>query len=353
MKYLLGKGYTIHPVNPGVAGQKILGQHVYASLADVPAPVDVIDIFRASDAALEVTREAIALKDKLGLKVLWMQLGVRNDEAAREAEAAGLKVIMNRCPKIEYGRLSGEIGWAGVNTGTISSVRPKLRRARRAEPQPRQALNASSFHLPAEHLQRAVKARLAEPYVLALARQIAVEAAEAALAATALLEHAHARQSRRRGEHAASKSSASTSPPPFVFAAMRLLKCHSLHCILGLSRGPISRFCASLVAAAHPFLAQPELADAGSSAQAEDDIYGAARMSRYSRAKPRGLTGGGSAGAKRPPSKSKFRQPFGARVRCLSVPRVRSHRQRAVGPSPAASSRRASSSGPRAAALST
>ncbi|HEY8247356.1 MAG TPA: CoA-binding protein [Hyphomicrobium sp.] len=126
MKYLLGKGYTVHPVNPGVAGQKILGQTVYGTLADVPAPVDVIDIFRASDAALEVTREAIALKDKLGLKVLWMQLGVRNDEAAAEAEAAGLKVIMNRCPKIEYGRLSGEIGWAGVNTGTISSVRPKL-----------------------------------------------------------------------------------------------------------------------------------------------------------------------------------------------------------------------------------
>ena len=92
----------------------------------MPAPVDVIDIFRASDAALAVTREAIALKDKLGLKVLWMQLGVRNDEAAAEAEAAGLKVVMNRCPKIEYGRLSGEIGWAGVNSGTISSVRPKL-----------------------------------------------------------------------------------------------------------------------------------------------------------------------------------------------------------------------------------
>ena len=126
MKYLLSKDYIVHPVNPGIAGQKILGQLVYASLADVPAPVDVIDIFRASDAALAVTREAIALKDKLGLKVLWMQLGVRNDEAAAEAEAAGLKVIMNRCPKIEYGRRSGEIGWAGVNTGTISSVRPKL-----------------------------------------------------------------------------------------------------------------------------------------------------------------------------------------------------------------------------------
>ncbi|MCZ7595012.1 MAG: CoA-binding protein [Hyphomicrobium sp.] len=126
MKYLTGKGYTIHPVNPGNAGQKILGQTVYASLADVPGPVDVIDIFRNSEAALEVTREAIALKDKLGLKVVWMQLGVRNEEAAREAEAAGLKVVMNRCPKIEYGRLSGEIGWAGVNSGQISSVRPKL-----------------------------------------------------------------------------------------------------------------------------------------------------------------------------------------------------------------------------------
>jgi predicted CoA-binding protein len=126
MKYLLGKGYVIHPVNPGTAGQKILGQTVYASLADVPAPVDVIDIFRNSEAALPIAREAIALKDKLGLKVLWMQLGVRNDEAAAEAEAAGLKVVMNRCPKIEYGRLSGEIGWAGVNSGQISSVRPKL-----------------------------------------------------------------------------------------------------------------------------------------------------------------------------------------------------------------------------------
>ena len=126
MKYLLGKGYVIHPVNPGLAGQTLLGQTVYATLADVPAPVDVIDIFRNSQAALAITREAIGLKDKLGLKVVWMQLGVRNDAAAAEAEAAGLKVIMNRCPKIEYGRLSGEIGWAGVNSGTLSSVRPKL-----------------------------------------------------------------------------------------------------------------------------------------------------------------------------------------------------------------------------------
>ena len=126
MKYLLGKGYTIHPVNPGLAGKTILGQQVYAVLADVPSPVDVVDVFRNSDAALEVTREAIAQKDRLDLKVLWMQLGVRNDEAATQAEAAGLKVVMNRCPKIEYGRLSGEIAWAGVNSGQISSVRPRL-----------------------------------------------------------------------------------------------------------------------------------------------------------------------------------------------------------------------------------
>jgi predicted CoA-binding protein len=126
MKYLLGKGYTVIPVNPGHAGEQILGQTVYATLADVPGPVDVVDIFRNPEAALGIVREAVKLKDKLGLKAVWMQLGVRNDEAAAEAEAAGLKVVMNRCPKIEYGRLSGEIGWAGVNTGTISSRKPKL-----------------------------------------------------------------------------------------------------------------------------------------------------------------------------------------------------------------------------------
>ena len=126
MKYLIAKGYTVIPVNPGLAGKEILGQKAYATLADVPAPVDVVDIFRASDAALGITREAIGLKDKLGLTTIWMQLGVRNEEAAAEAAAAGLQVVMNRCPKIEYGRLSGEIGWAGVNSGTISSLRPKL-----------------------------------------------------------------------------------------------------------------------------------------------------------------------------------------------------------------------------------
>ena len=126
MKYLGGKGYDLKPVNPGLAGQDILGHRVYATLADVPAPVDMVDIFRNSDAALEITRDAIAQKDRLGLKVIWMQLSVRNDTAAAEAEAAGLTVVMNRCPKIEYGRMSGEIGWAGVNAGMISSRRPIL-----------------------------------------------------------------------------------------------------------------------------------------------------------------------------------------------------------------------------------
>jgi uncharacterized protein len=126
MKYLLAKGYTVHPVNPGQAGGTILGRTVYASLEEVPAPVDVVDVFRGSDAALAIVREAIRLKDTLGIKVVWMQLGVRNEEAAAEAEEAGLQVVMNRCPKIEYGRLSGEIGWAGVNARTISSRTPKL-----------------------------------------------------------------------------------------------------------------------------------------------------------------------------------------------------------------------------------
>ncbi|MGO8841929.1 MAG: CoA-binding protein [Methyloceanibacter sp.] len=122
MKYLMAKGFQIIPVNPGQAGQAMLGQKVYASLAEIPEPVEIVDIFRNSYAALEVTHEAVAI----GAKVVWMQLGVRNDEAAREAEAAGLEVVMNRCPKIEYGRLSGEIGWMGVNRRLIDNRKPLL-----------------------------------------------------------------------------------------------------------------------------------------------------------------------------------------------------------------------------------
>lgn len=122
MKYLMAKGYRVIPVNPGQAGGEILGQKVYASLRDIPEPVDTVDVFRNAEAALGITREAI----EIGARVVWMQLGVRNDEAAALAEAAGLKVVMNRCPKIEYGRLSGEIGWMGVNSHAISSHKPLL-----------------------------------------------------------------------------------------------------------------------------------------------------------------------------------------------------------------------------------
>jgi predicted CoA-binding protein len=124
MKYLTEKGFKVIPVNPTAVGKEILGQKVYSSVSDLPAPVDMVDIFRNSAAAGPITDEVIANKDRLGVKVLWMQLGVINEEAAKRAEAAGLTVIMNRCPKIEYGRLSGEIGWYGVNRRTIDNRKP-------------------------------------------------------------------------------------------------------------------------------------------------------------------------------------------------------------------------------------
>jgi predicted CoA-binding protein len=126
MKYLLDKGFHIHPINPGMAGKQILGRTVYGSLKDVPAPVDMVDIFRDASAALGIVDEALAEKDRLGIKVIWMQLGIINEEAAAKAREAGLTVIMDRCPKIEYGRLSGEIGWMGVNRRVIDNRKPLL-----------------------------------------------------------------------------------------------------------------------------------------------------------------------------------------------------------------------------------
>jgi uncharacterized protein len=126
LKYLIAKGYRVFPINPGLAGQYIQGQKVYESLTALDRQTDAVDIFRNSEAALGIVQEAIGLKDKLGIKAIWMQLGVRNDEAARLAGEAGLKVVMNRCPKIEYGRLSGEIAWVGVNNRMISSRKPVI-----------------------------------------------------------------------------------------------------------------------------------------------------------------------------------------------------------------------------------
>lgn len=122
MKYLQAKGYRVLPVNPGAAGQEILGEPVFASLKEIDQPVDMVDVFRNSEAAGPITDEAI----EIGAKVVWMQLTVRNDAAAARAEAAGLKVVMDRCPKIEFARLNGEIGWSGVNSGVITAKRRKL-----------------------------------------------------------------------------------------------------------------------------------------------------------------------------------------------------------------------------------
>jgi predicted CoA-binding protein len=130
MMYLLNKGYKVIPVNPGMVGKEILGQKVYASLKDVAdagiGPVEMVDIFREAKFAPGIARETLAEKGRLGIKVLWMQLGVISPEAEEIAKDAGLTVVMNRCPKIEHGRFSGEIGWMGVNRRVIDNRKPLL-----------------------------------------------------------------------------------------------------------------------------------------------------------------------------------------------------------------------------------
>jgi predicted CoA-binding protein len=123
VKYLSDRGFRVFPINPSRAGQFVAGVRAYARLADVPEPIDMVDVFRRAEAVPQVLDEVLELSPLP--KVFWMQLGVRNEEAARRAEAAGMTVVMDRCPKIEYGRLSREIGWVGVNTRTLSSKKPR------------------------------------------------------------------------------------------------------------------------------------------------------------------------------------------------------------------------------------
>src|SRR5437763_14044529 len=149
MKYLQGKGYRVIPVNPGIAGQELLGETVYASLRDIPDQVDMVDVFRPAKEAVGIVKDAIAI----GAPVVWMQLGIRNDEAAALGEAAGIEVIMNRCPKIEFGRLAGELSWSGVNSATIQNRAPQAPRPRNTKERP-----SPSHHLSYGFETRAIHA---------------------------------------------------------------------------------------------------------------------------------------------------------------------------------------------------
>jgi predicted CoA-binding protein len=123
-KYLVQRGYDMIPVNPGHVGKSLLGRPFVASLSDIGHAIDMVDIFRNSSHIMPVVEEALKLASPP--KVIWMQLGARDDAAAAKAEGAGIKVVMNRCPKIEWGRLSSEISWMGVNSRTISSKRAPI-----------------------------------------------------------------------------------------------------------------------------------------------------------------------------------------------------------------------------------
>jgi len=130
MKYLQEKGYRVIPVNPGLAGQELLGEPVYAGLGEIPFPFGMVDIFRNAEAAGPIVDRAIALKESRKIEVVWMQLGVIACAAAARAEAAGLTVVMDRCPKIEYGRLHNELSWGGFNSGVITAKRRRLKAVR-------------------------------------------------------------------------------------------------------------------------------------------------------------------------------------------------------------------------------
>ena len=123
MTYLQHKGFKIIPINPARVGETILGEKVYGSLTDVPHQLDMVDIFRNSEAALSITKAALKIKPQ----TIWMQIGVKNDKAAEIAKKHGIDVIMNRCPKIEFCRLSGELGWAGINSGLFWNNRRIIR----------------------------------------------------------------------------------------------------------------------------------------------------------------------------------------------------------------------------------
>lgn len=122
MRYLQRKGFRVIPVNPRALDAPILGEQVYPDLASVPVPVDVVDVFRRPSEVPAIAREAV----RIGAKVLWMQLGIHNDEAREIAEAGGLTVIQDHCMKIEYGRLSGELSWSGINSGIVTSRRRRI-----------------------------------------------------------------------------------------------------------------------------------------------------------------------------------------------------------------------------------
>ncbi|MFL5759009.1 MAG: CoA-binding protein [Thermomicrobiales bacterium] len=117
--YMLSYGYDVIPVNPRYAGKEILGQQVYASLADIPRPVEIVDVFRRAEEAPDLAKQAV----EIGAKVFWLQLGIENEEAAKVARAAGLEVVMNRCVKIEHARFFGGLNLVGMNTGVITSRR--------------------------------------------------------------------------------------------------------------------------------------------------------------------------------------------------------------------------------------